>query len=262
MIPKRFTNEVHAHLLGNYLRIPRYPLILAIMGKPGMGKTWQLRTYLKGRQVEIHSVSAADLESSVAGMPARVLRDQYVNAAMNIGHSKPSALIVDDIDTTVGEWSKNTGTVNHQHILALLMHLADSPEFIEGIGEVKRVPIFITGNNFDLLYEPLRRPERTARFDWVPDKSEMIDVVSSIFNIDKVRAKKLVSTYPEESVAFFADLFSSHNRIYLTEIIGNTEFSKVLSNEKYRCQIVSEYEKYTSNTNWLLELCRKEAKNE
>ena len=40
---------------------------------------------------------------------------------------EPAAVIVDDFDTTVGEWEHSTTTVNHQQVLAQLMHLADSP---------------------------------------------------------------------------------------------------------------------------------------
>ena len=165
VIPERFKRQIETHLLGNILEIDKYPLILAIVGKPGMGKTLQLRKYLEILGINAFSISSSDLESEVAGAPAKLLKTQYVEASINISRKNPSALVIDDIDTTVGEWKQNTGTVNHQGILAFLMHIADNPCHIEGLGNVNRVPVFFTGNNFELLYEPLRRPGRTLRFE-------------------------------------------------------------------------------------------------
>lgn len=164
-ISKRFTEKINAHLMGNLLCIDNYPLIMAIIGKPGMGKTWQLRKHLEGLGIEIFSISSADIESERAGAPAKLLKEKYVNASISMLKGTPAALVIDDIDTTVGEWEQNTGTVNHQGILAFLMHIADNPYYIEGIGKVERVPVFFTGNKFELLYEPLRRPGRMIKFD-------------------------------------------------------------------------------------------------
>lgn len=58
-IPVRFSQMVDAHMLGNMLDIEHYPLILAIVGRPGTGKTFQLRNYLKIIGVQTFSVSAA-----------------------------------------------------------------------------------------------------------------------------------------------------------------------------------------------------------
>lgn len=71
------------------------------------------------------------------------------------------------------------------------MHIADNPTQIEGIGQVNRVPIFFTGNNFDLLYEPLRRPVRTRKLEWKPTEEEKIEIVAEIFGLgNKSDAKK------------------------------------------------------------------------
>ena len=151
IISERFQKKVNAHLLGNMLHIENYPLILGIFGEPGMGKTCQLREHLNAIGVNVFSISSADLESERAGLPAKLLKEKYVHASTSVAQNNPSALVIDDIDTTVGEWQKNTGTVNHQGILAFLMHIADNPYYIEDIGSVNRVPIFFTGNNYELL---------------------------------------------------------------------------------------------------------------
>lgn len=146
-IPQRFTTRIDAHLLGNILNLEHFPLILAIVGKPGMGKTYQLRNYLRLLDVSIKSVSAADLECKDAGEPAKLLQQKYIEASALISEGTPAVLLVDDIDTTLGEWENYTGTVNHHALLAFLMHIADNPCYIESIGPLNRVPIFFTGNN-------------------------------------------------------------------------------------------------------------------
>ena len=61
------------------------------------------------------------------------------------------------------------------------MNIADNPYYIENVGKVNRVPIFFTGNNFDLLYKPLVRNGRAIRFDWEPTREEKIAIIRSIF---------------------------------------------------------------------------------
>ncbi len=53
VIPARFSQRIDAHMLGNMLDIGHYPLIMAIIGQPGMGKTYQLRKYLEGISPEV-----------------------------------------------------------------------------------------------------------------------------------------------------------------------------------------------------------------
>ena len=67
-IPERFKKQINTHLLGNMLDIDDYPLILAIMGRPGMGKTRQLRIHLEQLGVDIFSVSSAELECERDGV--------------------------------------------------------------------------------------------------------------------------------------------------------------------------------------------------
>lgn len=207
VIPERFITKVDAHMLGNILDIPHYPLILAIVGRPGMGKTYQLRNYLDSIDISIFSISAADLESDRAGEPAKLLQQKYIEASVSMSKGIPAVLLIDDIDTTLGEWENHTGTVNHQDILAFLMHIADNPHFIENVGSVNRVPIFFTGNNFDRLYKPLIREGRANRFDWEPTREEKISIVTSIFSLESCEvAEMLVDSYPSEKISFFFQL--------------------------------------------------------
>ena len=209
-IPERFIEAVDAHMLGNMLDISNYPLILLIVGLPGMGKTYQLRSYLEIVGVEVFSISAADLESDRAGVPAKLLEQKYIEASSSISSGNPAVLLIDDIDTTLGEWEKNTGTVNHQDILAFLMHIADKPSFIENVGSVNRVPVFFTCNYFNRLYKPLIRDGRANRFDWEPTREEKIAIVTSVFRFeDSKTAEMLVDAYSTKPISFFSNLLSN-----------------------------------------------------
>ena len=250
IISNRFIVEVQAHLAGNYLQIEKYPVILAIFGPSGMGKTYQLRFILESLNVEVFSVNSSDLESQYAGLPAKILKEQYLNASYNIAEGKPSALVIDDIDTTVGEWEKNTGTVNHQSILAFLMHIADNPCYIETIGKIERVPIFVTGNRFDLLYEPLRRPGRTRLFYWSPTYEEKLIILGEIFYNQKI-AKAALSVYPDHSIAFFSDLFSYQCSAELSSLVNNDILKKILSHKDFREKKKTEYQDIMKSIDWI-----------
>lgn len=250
-IPKRFQNMVNTHLLGNMLDIPEYPLMMAIVGRPGMGKTLQLRSYLERSDIKVFSISSADLESDLAGAPAKLLKSQYVKASVEISMKRPAALVIDDIDTTVGEWEQNTGTVNHQGILAFLMHLADNPCYIEGIGVTKRVPIFLTGNRFELLYEPLRRPGRMCHFEWEPKVEEKIEIVREILGVDdKCIAERLVKNNPEESISFFSSLYATQNMKIMATMAENVDYFELLTNRTYKSSLQKLYDDSLGSINW------------
>lgn len=71
-----------------------------------MGKTYQLRHYLVTVGVKVFSISAADLESDRAGEPAKLLKRKYLEASDCITDGNPSALLIDDVDTTLRRMEK------------------------------------------------------------------------------------------------------------------------------------------------------------
>lgn len=157
VIPARFQTEIDQHLVFNFAGTESWPLVLGVFGRPGDGKSFQVRTHLERRDVLVVSINAADLESDRAGQPGKLVLARYEDAGHRTSEGTPAALIVDDFDTTVGEWEHSTSTVNHQQVLAQLMHLADSPTQAADTA-LRRVPVFITGNDLSKIYPPhLRR---------------------------------------------------------------------------------------------------------
>jgi hypothetical protein len=237
-IPPRFREAVRSHLVLSYAEYPSHPLIFGIFGRPGDGKTFQLRHVLAGIGVETRSINAADLESDRAGTPGKLLLETYVMSARALEAGRPSALVVDDFDTTVGEWEHNTGTVNHQQILAQAMHLADNPSAIDRIGTVRRVPLFLTGNDFSKLYGPLRRPGRMVSFYWEPTPWERKEIVASILDFtSRDVATRLIEEFRDAPISFFAELRSRlyrYNSGGLLERLGADLRAVVDAPERFR----------------------------
>jgi SpoVK/Ycf46/Vps4 family AAA+-type ATPase len=207
VVPERFADAIDQHLVFNFAAVRAWPLVLGIFGRPGDGKSFQLRAQLDRRRVSVVSINAADLESDRAGAPGKLVLEMYESAGHRADEDSPAALVVDDFDTTVGEWEHSTTTVNHQQVLAQLMHLADSPQ--EAAGKtLRRVPVFITGNDLSKVYPPLRRPGRMRAFPWLPTAGERSAIVSEIVGgfLEPAAVPRLLDNLPEAPIAFFSDL--------------------------------------------------------
>lgn len=209
-IPERFTLAVDQHLVLNMAGVDDWPLILGIFGRPGDGKSFQVRSHLATRDVRVVSINAADLESDRAGQPGKLVLASYREAGERTQAGRPAALLVDDFDTTMGEWVRSTGTVNHQQVLAQLMHLADSPTRA-GDEELRRIPVFITGNDLTKIYPPLRRPGRLRAMTWAPTDEERHKTVAAILSglADDRGVSKILAACPEAPISFFANLRTS-----------------------------------------------------
>ena len=207
VIPVRFKNEVDQHLVFNFVDMNAWPLVLGVFGRPGDGKSFQVRTHIERRGVLAVSINAADLESDLAGQPGKLVLAKYEDAGHRTSEGTPAALIVYDFDTTVGEWEKSTSTVNHQQVLAQLMHLADSPTQ-EADRSLRRVPVFVTGNDLSKVYAPLRRPGRMRPFFWLPTEAERQEIVERIMAplFDPPATTELLAQLPEAPISFFSDL--------------------------------------------------------
>jgi SpoVK/Ycf46/Vps4 family AAA+-type ATPase len=242
VVPERFARAVREHVVLSLVDLPAQPVVMGIFGNPGEGKTFQLRATLTTLGLRTISINAADFESERAGVPGKNLLANYVSAARAIRGKQPTCLVIDDIDTTVGEWENNTGTVNHQQVLAQLMHLADRPRDIENVGKVDRVPIFVTGNDFSKLYPPLRRPGRMTVLHWAPDSGERQAIATRVLDglVDQEVVAHLLANYPRHPVSFFAELRSHLIRTGAATVIQRLADNLVQisgESERYRAHV-------------------------
>ncbi len=251
-IPKQFQKTVNEHLVGNILNLPDFPVILSIFGEPGMGKTYQLRKLLEYKGFRVHSVNAADLESDRAGEPTKLLRKEYVAASAELTNGMGAAIVIDDIDTTLGEWETYTGTVNHQDLIAFFMHIADSPTTMENISSsLRRVPIFFTGNDFSKLYRPLRRPGRMNLYEYKPSVEEKAQVVASIFGEQYLPSIIThINSHPNTPIAFYASLKANALATKYSEVVENVDYDELIGNEAYRASLREFLNQSYSMINW------------
>lgn len=236
-IPKEFSRQIRLHLISNYLELGDFPLMLLIVGAPGMGKTFQLATELGLLGVEAFSVRSVDLEDMYAGVPAQKVEKAYRDASKCMEDGVPAALVIHDIDTTLGEWKDSASTVNHQNILSVFMHLCDNPHEVAERA-CKRVPIFLTGNYVERLYKPLVREGRAHCFTWDPSMEERAHVVRSIFSLDDsaVSARLsmgLVTAYAEKPISFFSEYVASRESESLLQYAYRSSLTYLLTNEEY-----------------------------
>jgi hypothetical protein len=215
-VPETFTRAIHLHLYRNLHPAPDRgaPLILGVHGPSGEGKTYQCTSVLRDLGVRVVAVSGGLLESPDAGRPAEVLREAYVEASMlRSKYAVPTAVLINDIDTAVGNWGPLVQTtVNRQIVLEELMNLADAPTEVEGRG-VHRSPVILTGNDFTKLYAPLLRFGRMAMFTWKPGLAEKAPILAGMFpELTMAECTDLVRRFADQPIAFYAQL-----RPYLQE---------------------------------------------
>jgi len=211
-IPTRFRQAVVVHLVCNKFStaIGNYPLILAVHGPPGSGKTFQCEHILNALGIRAFLISAADMEHESAGVPAKLLRQAYIEASNCIdqGQYNAAALLMNDIDAGLGDWGLQ-GTMNRQLLFGELMRFTDNPNEVDDIG-THRIPIIVTANDLTKLYYPLLRPGRSTLFEWIPTSEEKRIIVRSILpEVTERVADTLVHLFPEASIGFFVELRAS-----------------------------------------------------
>lgn len=244
-IPERFQREVSLHIFKNYYankeRSFKTPLILAISGAPGMGKTFQAEAVLNTLDVKKFIISGAEFENENAGIPVKNLRNIYKDISDDVFYKtiKMGAIIIDDIDAALGQWDGLVQyTMNRQHLIKTLIDFADNPYLISSYDaddnlqeySTSRIPIIVTLNDETKMYEPLMRNGRTAIFPWVPEPEEISEILNRIFNgiiIDKspYHLYEELLSFMRESlkdrqpyslpISLFSDIKSSLNDDYI-----------------------------------------------
>jgi len=219
IINPSFQEDVERHIFGNFLiEGTRSPLILGIFGPAGEGKTFQLDLVCKELGIKQMIISPGELESENAGHPGQLLRKLYLQAGTIQGKEYcPSILVINDIDTVLGDWGSMTQyTVNRQIVYGQLMAFCDFPNEVSGTA-TKRVPIVVTGNNPKILYRPLLRAGRMRLMKWEPTLKEKVEIVAGIFpNADKSDLEYALENLPNEPISFWSDAqarFWEHNMI-------------------------------------------------
>ncbi len=189
--------EIALHIFkndySNENRAFKTPLILAICGSSGVGKTYQTECILKQMSIKPYRISGAEFEDSHAGVPAKNLQQIYKELSDDIFFKKEerAVIVIDDFDAALGGWGDLVQyTMNRQLSIKTLIDLADNPYEItireddesRHVYETYRIPIIATLNDITKMYGPLMRNGRTKLFHWTPEKEEIEQVIGGIFS--------------------------------------------------------------------------------
>lgn len=186
IIPLRFVHHVLRHFVAASVR-DAHPLLLAIQGEPGSGKSFQLHSTLRQAHIIPIHKAAADLAGGYEGDSSASLGQVVENARLAKGNT---AIIVNDLDLSpAGQHANATYTVNSQLLVGALMDLCDQPDMLRRT-DGYRVPIYITGNNLTLLPKPLTRASRMDIFEWEPTPEEKADIVEAMFRDSGIRVTR------------------------------------------------------------------------
>jgi SpoVK/Ycf46/Vps4 family AAA+-type ATPase len=206
-VPGRLQEQVQLHLLCNLANQP-VPLMMAINGPPGEGKTFSVSLIAKRLGLNLYRLPGGSFDNPLAGEPVRELRRLYLRAGQWM-RSQPlqgSMLLLDDLDLVLGELTPGVQrTINSPLLISELMHLADHPTRVDQ-EKTLRVPIIITGNHLGSLHEPLRRSGRMKWLEWKLNPAEKLEAIGRIFPGREDDCWALMDAFGEESLAFFNEL--------------------------------------------------------
>ena len=135
-VPPRFLDRVALHVAKNHVaddressaRLGAVPLILAIWGEKGAGKSYTLELCLRLLGCAPVVMSAGELEDELAGEPGRLVRRRYRDASrLAKREGRLAALVINDLDAGAGAFRHTQRTVNTQTLVGTLMNLCDHP---------------------------------------------------------------------------------------------------------------------------------------
>ena len=77
-----------------------------------------------------------------------------------------------------------------------------------------------------------------TKFEWEPTREEKIDIISSVFSFAKPEVSvALVDAHPTEPISFFSNLLTDRIVMQITELAGNIEFKRLLTDSSYKKQL-------------------------
>lgn len=226
VIPERFRLEILKHLARLDCRDAYYgglsaPRILCISGPPGIGKSYQTAQCLREAGSQVKHLDTSALGGSFEAEPVKLLEEtlQDLREEWEEGHGRP-ALIIDDMDMSLGVLSDRSYTVNTQLTTGWLMAKADrvyEPSF-----SVSDPAIIVTGNDFSGVHRPLLRNGRARLFEYTPTPEESCAVLLPIFerHVDG-SPEELVRRFPRACIADFLEAISALRDRWIEGLISS-----------------------------------------
>ena len=212
--PPRFRDRLAVHLTRNFWAreggpFARVPLVLAIWGHKGCGKSFNVELACKQMGVAVVALSAGELEDQLAGEVAKRVRQRYETCVRLVEkEGRAAVLVISDVDAGLGMNGAQM-TVNTQNCVGELMNLCDGASGTHR----SRIPIVVTANDLSTVYAPLLRDGRMEKFYWDPTLNEKARMLHATLRDAAAAADgspsladcaALVARYPAQPLDFFA----------------------------------------------------------
>ena len=208
-ISPSFAKKVLLHLAKNYHKAfsSAAELILAITGPFGVGKSVMVMETCQRLGIKVFRLSVTELSSEWEGQPAKTVAQRYYQASKTQAEDGiPCCLVIDDVDLAIGNFSEfSSGTKNTQHLINVIMEIADNPTQVCG-HETTRVPIIVTANDLSKVYGAVTRPRRMRAWTYQPTSQETFETGCRI--IGDVLTDEQLETLDEFSIAWKPAHFS------------------------------------------------------
>jgi AAA+ superfamily predicted ATPase len=208
-LPDRFIDAVAGHVLHNDLHPDIAPLMLAVIGPPGTGKSWQVREVARRHAWHVEELHASSLAGAQEGVVVRRLHDAYGRAADRLTDFAQSFVLLDDFDQCLVSIRSNVETSQHTQLLtSAFMELCDRPAGIRTI-HPERIPLIVTTNTLDAVHAPLIRYGRMHVFHWAPTATELAAILEWMLAGISPSVRRAVSRrFASHGLAFFKELKS------------------------------------------------------
>ncbi|NJM39285.1 MAG: AAA family ATPase [Anaerolineae bacterium] len=202
-------DTVVLHLVKNHLSGANPALMLAIQGRAGEGKTFQIRMICSAAGAYMIPVSGGSLSAGDGYSAADKIQSIYRFAsALRESTGAMTAVVIDDFDLSVASAIGNS--LDAQFMTGVLMNLADDPHHC-GNARTHRIPMILSGNNFTFLHGPLTRHGRMTFFEWAPTSEQRKRIVRAMFTglltgEDLAGTDQLLHANRHQPLSFFAAL--------------------------------------------------------
>ena len=187
------------------------PLLFALNGPFGCGKTSSLLELMHRMKMLIVGLDASEFEDSTAHVPVRRFQQRYIEASeLQQKENRPAVLLVNDADRMLAVRENTVRTTIHKRLMdSVIINAIDNPYTVGG-KLTERVVIAFTTNSLVDMYGALTRPNRMRVFLMQPSPAEVMEIVPHMFReiLSVEQAEILVKNHPNWSLAAFSQVRS------------------------------------------------------